>query len=395
MEVSKSTRNSCMHEHIGLALRSLDGSFKKPIPRRFDDLKGLGSAPYDSKNAVTFLARNHHMGQRKLCVAMVEFLTFAHLRQLKQTGSTRPLLVVYAGCSLLAALSGRSIFRRDLFMCLDPSWKMTVPVVQRETGANLAEHIEVLRHAPVQTIADCLRGKGIVYLTEGAGKFTDASCAKVNALHSHFPGYDVAFVSDVRTVKKGCTSDKEVTIASDMVDQARWVVKLQPSFCSLKLRLPFLVTPEIRGVYARLGQARPDHVRYIDGMLVLQKYARNESTEMRLFATPPFKFVTYDVRDVESHFSPFNIVHRGHTLFDHPVNGHDIPVPSAAITRIYAKAIATCMGSLVTYDESGEAEVLREAASVLFADNSSVPIDRVFARISSTFNGLFRAGPSI
>jgi hypothetical protein len=215
----------------------------------------------------------------------------------------------------------------------------------------------------------------------------------------------LAFVSDVRAAVRQTPAQKELTIASDMADQAGWVQRLGVQYYSLKLRLPFTMTPEIYAKYADVcrafGQIPADggttdtQLPYLSGRCVLQKYARNMSTEMRLMGFEKAHVTWYDIHRIETTFFPFNTVHRGNTRFEiGPIaqNLDRLAIESLArdVWR-HARAIAS-RKSHVSYDEIGEALVLGEAAciaSTMFdpQPNPSKSFDTLVGGFSSLFEG--------
>lgn len=369
---STSCENVRCHIEKAIASKSGVNDAKPILPRYLTDLVGLGEAPYCASGTLSFLVDNSHSGQRKLCIAMIEFLTTVKAHQLS-TGTVRPLLVVYAGSSILASAAGRDCFPGTKFVCLDPAWRMTVPVVHREGGAHgsriMNECVHTFRHVSVNDMWKALRERDIVYITDKAGRMTDFTCQALKALARTMPGYEMVFVSDVRTTQRQSPDQKEATIADDMLKQARWLQTLGSRYYSLKLRLPFTLTPVVSDKYtavAAMFGATPavcteERVPYVSGTCVLQKYGRNMSTEMRLIGTDAPSLASYNIRQVERVFYPFNLVHRCHTDFA-------IPAPTCADERAhiddhhilaYAAHKSRC-----TYDHLGEAVVLRDACLV-------------------------------
>jgi hypothetical protein len=349
---------------------------------------------------------------------MVEFLSIAYAHRLAR-GTSGPLLVVYAGSSIMAAIAGCDAFPGTKFVCFDPCWKMTVPVLYRESGDARAafimeQRVRTMKQLSLESIEGTLQRREIVFLTDQAGRFSDATCASMVTLHSRMPGYDLAFVSDVRSVVRLTPSQKEVTIASDMAKQADWVRRLGVRYYSLKLRLPFDVTPEIYAKYidaCRAFEPTPHKhdgsvvcdtkLPYLDGRCVLQKYARNMSTEMRLMGVDKPRVTWYDIRSIETAFFPFNTVHRGNTRFavgsgtTHSraaagdLSNVTLGAFSGMIAR-YSQAIAA-RDSHASFDELGEAIVLADAARISSAMYGTLDgdISHAFGRVVAGFSSLF------
>jgi hypothetical protein len=92
-------------------------------------------------------------------------------------------------------------------------------------------------------------------------------------------------ISDIRT----STDHIEV----DMARQARWAASRNCAMASLKFRIIFNL----------------DKMRYLKGDLILQAFARDTSTELRLYSNGKSS-VEYDVRDIEEKMMYFNSVLR-------------------------------------------------------------------------------------
>jgi len=412
-----------MKRHINIAIesRSGDRSANQPLPRDLEDIRRLGSSAYQSTNPWSYLIRNGHEGQRKLCIAMIEFITEVqahrqHEHRPLDVSGIPPLLVVYVGSSIMAAAAGRDAFPGTKFVCFDPSWKMTVPVLHRESGAYgtriMEERVRVLKNSSGYALSAALKWRDVAFVTDSAGKFTDETCECVKDLLRRMPGYELAFVSDVRSPVRQTPAEKESAIARDMADQARWVAKLGARFYSLKLRLPFEATSEIRAIYETACDSFPagpegrrpldvpglseTRVPYLSGRCVLQKFARNMSTEMRLMGMEAPSVVVYDIRDIERTFFPFNTVHRCNTRFDlvegRRFKSSDTRAESALIARANEHIAATVASRdrMATFDEIGEAAVIADAACVAAASKQPfADAARCFDNIAFAMKSLF------
>ena len=401
----KTTTCDFMRQHIRMAIASHVDEPSHLLPRDFDQLAQLGVAPYTSANPLSFLIKNGHGGQRKLCLAMIEFLSNVHSHRIR-TGQSGPLLVVYAGSSIMAAIAGCDAFPGTKFVCFDPAWRMTIPVLYRESGSRAAfimgHRVRTMKHLSVNSIHAALENHDVVFLTDHAGKFSDATCEPMLALHSQMQGYDLAFVSDVRSVARQTPAQKEITISADMASQARWVKMLDVSYYSLKLRLPFTMTPEIYQRYVSVcslfgevdenNSTRGNKLPYISGRCVLQKYARNMSTEMRLMGVSKPSVKWYDICDIETTFFPFNTVHRGNTKFMvHPTIDDESTTSLEQHVLRHARNISS-HGAHASFDELGEALVLGEAACITAKlqnpeTNPSTAFNRVVRDFCSMFEG--------
>lgn len=404
-----------MRDQVRIAIDSRAGRYID-VPRTLNDLYALGSAPYAACNPLSFLIRNGHSGQRKLCVAMMEFLSLVQTHQRKKNPTRRRLLVVYVGSSLLAAVAGAEAFPGTKFVCFDPAWKMTVPVFHRESGQIATDamnsRVRTFKHLSVDNVADALRHRDIVFVTDGAGKFATSTCRSMRDLSARMRDYELVFVSDVRTtlkqtLNKQTSKCKEVVIAEDMVMQAEWVKSLDVTYYSLKLRLPFVATKEIVDVYDGLRKSfssdidepyrrRLDNAStlpYLTGTCVLQKYARNMSTEMRLMGTERPRLIDYNIADVERTFFSFNTIHRKNTRFrigPESVSFMGTRMTPTLVEHVYRHAERLAGLSDASFDELGESTVLADVASVTAEmDRDGASAESHFARISEKMMSLF------
>lgn len=366
------------------------------LPRTIDDLRsGVGSASYDDSVQLATFARNRHNGQRKLCVALIEFLARVHHQQIATRGRTSPVLVLYVGASIVAALVAHELFPDDRFVCYDPNFEMTVDVARQELGEHandiIDSKVKVARVSVLPgTLVSALKCKPVfLYTGSSTGRFRDSDCAYMTDV-ARDAGMELAFVSDIRRSIRGAT--KERGIAEDMVAQARWVLLLKVRLYSCKFRLPFKLTDEIRAEYAKLGQisdsaAENGLVPYLSGACSLQKHARAFSTELRLMGTEIPRMTRYSICEVESLLAPFNVVHRGYTHYrayaapSLTLTATGIP---QAVVKYAADMIKESTGCMGTFDALGEACVLRDA--VLTRDvPGSIPFLRACMRLCRTF----------
>jgi hypothetical protein len=296
------------------------------LPRTMADLSTrLGTGPYDQSALIARTLRsNQHRGQRKLSVALIEFLSVAHGRQFAETKKTAPLLVVYAGASILAALAAHELFPCDRFICYDPCREMTVTVAVKELGGRAhilrdKVHVSTTQMHP-DSVIRALRSRPILLFTDAAGTFDMKACS-LSTITQKTINYEMAFVSDIRRhIAAGPA--KELAIAEDMANQAIWTLALAVRFYCLKFRLPFHADRAIWGQYERFANFMSEPMPctqytlpYFDGTCYLQKFARTASTELRMIGCRYPRIKHFDVRNVESTLAPFNAIHRSLTVF--------------------------------------------------------------------------------
>ena len=359
------------------------------LPRTMADLSSrMGSGPYDQSALIARTLRsNQHRGQRKLSVALIEFLCEAHGRQFAETRRVSPLLVVYAGASILAALAAHDLFPRDRFICYDPCREMTVSVAIRELGGRSSilrdkVHITTTSMHP-GSVARALRARPILLFTDAVGTF-DIECCKLNASIQKLIGYELAFVSDVRRhISAGPA--KELAIAEDMANQAIWTRALCVRFYCLKFRLPFRADQAIRGHYERLARCMSaqmpyahDVLPYFDGTCYLQKFARTASTELRMIGCRHPSIKHYSLNDVESTLAPFNAVHRGHTVF----RPYSVP-------WFLAKTPVDLSPVCAKFDTLSEACIIRDAVIINDSFAGETEVWRALRRFWTIFTNKF------
>lgn len=334
-------------------------------------------------------ARVTHDGQRKLAVALVDALARTHTAQIRRDGRTSGLLVAYAGGSLVAVAAALALFPDDVFLTFDYNRDATLPVAAHAlTAPGVAGRVEHV-HGPRPSATACaakLRRASVLSVTGDGGTFDLATCDYCVAV-ARALGRRMAFVSDVRR-DDAVGPSKESHIVDDMIAQASWTRALAATGAcesySLKFRLPFSVTDDVRRRYWRAivgasappARARATEVPYLAGACVLQAHGRRRTTEMRLFGTCPsdgraIAATAYDAAAVERWMAPMNSVHRVLTRFappagvDGPARDATLAVASDAAVSARARSVAGREGA---FDWTIEAVVLRDAACATGAE---------------------------
>lgn len=387
LDASAAAAELCAPSYVPQIHRAiLSHSVPIPLPRTFDDVhRCFGGASYEEGEKLSARVNasgNLHIGQRKLALALIQFATKCHR---KEPG---PILFVYAGASVLASLAASALFPNDTFLCFDPSYEMTIPVAKRALGAR-AESVFSQRVSlhydvpPANKIVNSLKRKSIVVMTRRAGWFDRNMCAFCSQVAANL-GSELALVSDIRrSAKPG--QDREAMIARDMAQQALWTALLRVRFFCVKFRLPFTSEARVLAEYAPLTTSnavpQASAIPYLSGSRMLQMYARNGSTEMRLMGTRRPNLTYYDAHQVEAGLAAFNVVHRNQSSFE----PWACPVP-CRITRHAVMAHACKVGGgSACFDTMAEACVLRDATAVVRPDAS----DALYVCVCTAFCQLF------
>lgn len=324
-----------VRQHVDRALHSYDNPFPintfrnletADIPRPFK-YATLERSPTLRKLTIT----NCHDGQRKLAMALLEFVASGLLRL---GCAPEDVLLVYAGASGLAGAIASSVFPGLRMVLYDPAPNTLSHMPGSFKGK--AVFTDTFRVDP-----SSYASKRLAIFTEKAGWFGDDAarfCRDVVA--PYFKKRHVFFTSDVRS-ERG-----ELDVARDMHDQMRWTMLTGCSAYMHKFRLPYMDsadTPRVLRVYndlsdmpadlfayhrrregdqPQLQEQKTTTVPYLDGQLHVQLYARQRTDELRLvgFRDEDGKFAVrdYSVQSVEDKMATFNTIYRSHARFASP-----------------------------------------------------------------------------
>lgn len=210
----------------------------------------------------TFNPKAIHLGQRKLLMSEIEFLT----RVLKNRQDEYTLLYVGAAPGQHIPMLSE-MFPEVTFILYDPA-----PFKIKPT-ANIQIHQEL---------------------------FTDDEVKKYSETKN------LLFVSDIRSAPKpGYAKDPdkedpefEEEVRKNLMQQKAWVTSLKPTRSLLKFRLPF-TSPEEKSA-----------TEYFDGIVFFQAYAPPQSTETRLEVGPNAKLIMFDHTVYEQQMFYFNTKYR-------------------------------------------------------------------------------------
>jgi hypothetical protein len=223
--------------------------------------------PYRSRKSSRTI--NTHMGQRKLLMSEIDFLT-----DFAVPGDT----IVYAG----AAPGTHTTFLVNLFKKYNLRWHLYDPrdfhISPAEFGSDPSSGgIEIFQQ---------------YYLDEDARKYAGRD--------------DVLFISDIRTFNEGITPTED-DVKSDMEMQKNWVLLTRPRVSMLKFRLPY--NPE-----------QPT-MKYLAGEVRLQAWPPITSSETRLIieSRDNYKEKEYNIADYDAQLFYHNRIIRDWLSFDHGI----------------------------------------------------------------------------
>lgn len=238
-------------------------NLKKPINREYK--KFITELPNNfprRKYERSYDVPNLHLGQRKLLLSEIEFLS------LVVTPDTSTL-VVYAGAGpgdhniILSKM-----FPECYFMLVDPAFEHT-------------KHIKPSSRRVIHS-----------------GLFTDV----YPKILEKWSKYDhVVFVSDIRSTPPTLMDEEEMEkhVSQNMKMQMDWYISSGAKSTLLKFRLPY----------------REGNTKYLCGDLLIQAYPPTKSTELRLL-TESTKMCNYDNKKVEEQMFYFNTIYRNSSFYD-------------------------------------------------------------------------------
>jgi hypothetical protein len=418
-----------MDHHFEMALGSYDAPF--PLFRSIEDVEAVRITtpplPYAVVNSSPSLRKltitNCHDGQRKLTMALLDFLSTSFVRL---ECAPKDVIVVYAGASGLASAVASTVFPDLRMLLFDPhpnTLSHMPPGFQNKIVFKDTYHV----------LPSLYNKKKLTIFTGAAGWFDDetATFCRETVLPSYAGAKHLLFVSDVRS------DTGELDIARDMRNQMRWTVLTGCSAYMHKFKIPYTDDPdaqEVLRMYRDLSDVPQDclerrvqdpgtgterepvagkrkdagpkneTIPYLDGKLHVQVYGPQRTAELRLVGFPidpkptlPLfryqkkvklleaktnkgtsvrndvgndkKYVVreYDMQDIEDRMATFNVFYRGHARFasDHMHDDGD--------DAMYLPA---------TYEVVAERAILMRCASVMVM--STKPFTA--SLVATTFN---------
>jgi cap2 methyltransferase len=269
-----------------------------------------------------------HLGQRKLMLSEIEFLT--------RFGSAASV-VVYAGAAPgLKSYLLSELFPSLKFVLVDPAnFRVVVNSGGRVFTRRSPEHdeIEYIDEIDTEYIS---RSRKKVFLFQSC--FTDAEARKFASESG------VLFVSDIRTNSRDTQFPGDGQILWNLSQQFNWVQIISPVASMVKFRPPFYETSVSELTNSLSSQMAADFelskqfgidflsdfgnevFRYLAGDVRLQCWEGKSSTETRLWLLPDSQIEIYDHKSHESKLHFYNSVYRTHTLHDNPITSRRLGV---------------------------------------------------------------------
>lgn len=139
-------------------------------------------------------------------------------------------------------------------------------------------------------------------------KFAERYPAKLTVINSLFPPDNIKdfknflLISDIRSKSRGTTIPTDQDVSFDMQLQQDWISSYKPLASMIKFRLPFL-SPDSEDIL----------VKYFPGVIMKQPWAPKKSTETRLITTRKDHdiLIKYSSREYESEMFEHNVYFRG------------------------------------------------------------------------------------
>lgn len=266
----------------------------------------------------TIYTSAYHIGQRKLILNEIQFLTRIH--------PDEKAVVIYAG----AAPSNKGAFLASLFpnlrfILIDPA----------EFDIRPYGYIEIsyICNGDPSICARLMK----LYIEEAhicvANMLMTSELA--TELRKQFDDTNIYFISDIRT-NLSETSPDSLDIVWNSAQQVDWVTQMQPKMSMLKFRLPFYnESDDVLDEFIKKSESaalresfdntvnivdfrkmiRSKEFRFYDGEILLQPWSPAGSTEARMVVTDSTKFRNYDPSEYANKFFYYNKILRNYQLY--------------------------------------------------------------------------------
>ena len=255
-------------------------------PLFFHQLKDKTKYMNEEKRTSEFLRGKcsvPHIGQRKLLMTEVWFLSQYNLQNIKKRRN--PPIMVYPG----AAPGLHIMYLAKLF-------------------SNVEFHLYDMSRYDFNLRNDNIRPKNVtlhqqLFLDEESKYWAEKSKE----------GIEIYLVSDIRALSKtdNTVEKKENVVNIDNILQYKWIEEIRPVSAMIKWRVPFT-------------SGEPFRYRYLDGEILLQSWGGVSTTETRLIVkcppkNEPYKYKTIKNTIFEEKLAAFNNSQKLVGYFNHPI----------------------------------------------------------------------------
>jgi hypothetical protein len=224
-----------------------------------------------------------HIGQRKLLITEVWFLSQYNLQNIKK--EKEPPIVIYPG----AAPGTHILYLSKLF-------------------PNVEFHLYDMSRFDINLRNKSTKPKNVFLHSQ---LFLDEETEYWK--QKRIDGRKIYLVSDIRalTGKEKAFKDKENVIHIDNILQYKWIEEIRPESAMIKWRVPF-------------SEDKPYNYKYLDGNILLQPWGGISTTETRLIVECPNKNKPYKYKSInslvfEEKMAAFNNTIKYFGYFTHPI----------------------------------------------------------------------------
>ena len=282
-----------------------------------------------------------HLGQRKLFLTELEFFNVIGPHYTKNKNQ---VLCIYAG----AAPSNHTwllseLFPRIKWLLIDPNvFDLTIDksrTSHRDVPNDEIIHItyegkttkDENKNAKIKNIEDLSNLAS--YMIKTPARFTilqDFMTDELaDILHELHLVYNILFISDIRTLEKGCNFPSNYDIIWNSAMQFSWISRLKPDFYMVKYRTPYLNNVIVHPLkrhenifnYTKshgidfLNDYAKKRFTFLDGTIHIQCFHGSGSLESRLIGRGDvLKFKTIDMLDFEERMFALR-VNRGFAMY--------------------------------------------------------------------------------
>lgn len=225
---------------------------------------------------------NCHIGHRKLCCVLIEFFNECKKNNIDVNNS----FVLYVGSAPGISINIASILYPNL------EWLL------------YDKNVFLIKSKPT--------------ITKVSEYFDDNSIEYSRKMFEKSGKKYFLFISDLRT------SPDDDFVFDDMINQQKWLIKLNVDFYSLKIRFPYYIDNKIYpydlsdlgdSVHIAKSDFEINKFVYLNGKIFIQAYPPKRSTETRLIGSKPYKLVQWNIVDYEDKLCYFNVNLRNNAYF--------------------------------------------------------------------------------